>query len=226
MPRRLAMSTLVTRCKQRADRENDEHISDSEWKALISETFGDLYQTVAGTGMRYFEATSDITATGAASYNEPADILSLVAVRLVVNATTGETRDLDEIMMQESSLWSGETGEAQAYAHVDDQIYLFPKPSSGTYRLAYIPQAPDLSAYADADLVDLVTADGEAFLVWGVALKALAKSQQDVQLAMAEREAARMRLTEWAVLKALNTPRRRPVVMMGDHYDAADWRFR
>lgn len=221
------MSTLVERCQRRADKENDDHISESEWKALISEQYGDLFSVVAGTGMRYFESTSTITADGSASYDEPEDVLSVTAVRYVVNTSTNEQRDLQEIMAQETSDWSGLTGEAQVWAHVDDQIHLFPKPSSGSYIVSYIPQAPDLSEYGDADVVDVVTPDGEAFLIWGVAVKALAKSQHDVSVAMAEREAARVRLTEWAVLKAFNSPRRRPDPGLSDIYtDPAEWRFR
>lgn len=227
MPRRHQMSTLVTRCKRRADKESDPHISDAEWKALISEQYGDLYSTVAATGLRYFESEWTITANGETSYAEDAAVQAIVAVRYVVNSSTGETRDLQEIMMQETSVWSGLTGEAYAWAHVDDKIYLFPKPSSGTYKVAYIPQSPDLSDYVDADVVDVVTPDGEAFLIWGVAVKALAKSQQDVTLAIAEREAARVRLAEWATLKAFNSPRRRVDPALADTYiDPAEWRFR
>jgi hypothetical protein len=231
MPRRFAMSTLVTRCKQRADRENDDHISASEWKTLISEQYGDLFQVVAESGLRYFEYTSTLTATGAAYVSEPADHLSTVRIDYLADGTTtGTRRPLTEIMAQEQPYVSGQTGsEARYYALVDDRIYLYPTPPTGqSYEIVYIPQAPSLAAYADADTVDLVTADGELFLIWGVAVKALAKSESDVRLALSERDQARQRLLEWATLRAFNQPRRRFVADVDDglYVDAADWRYR
>ncbi len=225
MPRRMTMLALRTRCKQRADKENDPHISDPEWNSLISEQYGDLYSVVAQSGLRYFETTHTITATVAARYDEPDDHLATVGVDFVIG-TAGQVRPLMEIMAQEQPAWSGQVGEARAYTLIDDQILLFPKPTSGTYTLRYIAQPPDLSSYVDADILDVVTADGEGFIVWGAAVKALSKSESDVRLAMAEREAARGRLAEWAALRAFNSPRRRTVFGDDSDFDAADWRYR
>lgn len=229
MPRRFALSTLVTRCQQRCDLENENHIAPAEWKALVSEQYGELYSIVAESGLRYFETIDTISTTGAASYAEPADHLGTVLVARVLDSA-GRRFDLDEIMAQERSGWSGMTGDAACYALVDDQIYLYPTPPAGqTYEVLYIPQPPDLSSFLDADVIDVVNPDGEAFLIWGVAVKGRAKSESDVQLAMAEREAARVRLIEWSTLRAFNQPRRRIVRdedVSGGNYDAADWRFR
>lgn len=214
------MGTLVTRCKQRCDLENDEHIPSAEWKSLISEQYGDLWSIVAAAGLRYWETESTITATGAASYAEPDDHLATVGLDFVDSA--GHRRPLDEIMVQERHRWIGLTGEAFAYALVDDAIVLYPKPASGTYKLLYIPQPPDLSAFADGDAVDVVTPDGESFLLWGTAVKALAKSETDVNLAMAEREQARVRLQEWANMRSFNQPRRRIVRDGFADYDPID----
>ncbi len=229
MPRRYAMSTLRTRCQQRCDLENSGHIATAEWNALISEQYGDLFSTVAETGLRYFETESTITTTGAASYDEPADHYGGVGIDRIVDPVSGRRYQLQEIMAQERARWSGMTGDASVFALVDDQIYLYPRPPSGqTYKVLYIPQPPDLTSYADGDIIDIVTPDGEAFLTWGVAVKALAKSESDPSLALAEREAARGRLTEWAQLRGFNSPRR--VVTDDDmfayrSYQQGDWRY-
>lgn len=217
MPRIFTMGTMVTRCKQRADQEGSSHISDSEWKALISEAYGDLYSVVAGTGLRYFEFSTTITTDGSTSYTEPADMLATVSV-VRVN-TDGTSYELTEAMPQEQPYFGSLTGDARFYANVDDKIYLYPTPPSGqTYVWRYIGQPPDLSTYADADTIDVVTPDGESFLIWATAVKALAKSESDVQLAMAEREACRARLLEWAQLRAFTQPRRIQAV---DEYNEA-----
>ncbi len=221
MPRTFPMSTLVRRCQQRADREGDGHINDtavtSEWRSLISEQFGELYLIVADSGLRYFETTDTITATGAAYYAEPADHLGTVLMTRVLDAS-GARYDLEEVMVPEQSHWSGMTGDALEFTLIDDRIYLFPTPGSGTYELRYIQQPPDLTTYADGDLVDVVSPAGEAFLIWGVAVKALSKSESDVSLAIAERDRFGAMLAEWASLRAYNGSRRRVVVRSNTDY--------
>jgi hypothetical protein len=224
------MATLVTRCKQRVDKESDNSISSSEWKTLISEAFGELWGVVAESGLRYWEATQTFTADGSASYSEPSDMLALIAVdHLVDGTTTGTRRTLDEAMVQERDRWSGITGTARVYSLVDDQLYLWPTPASGTYEWRYIPQATDLASYGDSDAVDVVTPEGERFLIWCVAVKALAKSESDVSLALQERDQAKAALLEWATMRAFNNPRR-TIVRAGDGtdwlgapFDDADW---
>jgi hypothetical protein len=109
-------------------------------------------------------------------------------------------------------VWSGQTGDAIAYSVVGQNVVLFPKPSTGTYIHIYVPQAPDISSLADTSTIDVVTNDGEAFLIWGVAVKALGKRKQDPSLAMAERDAAEKRFYEDAQLRAFANPRRRVIV--------------
>ena len=175
---------------------------------LISEQYGELYSEVEKTGMRHFEATpSTITADGSASYSVPGDHLATIALYRVVDAA-GSKIDLDEMMAPELPRWAGQVGDAVTYAVVGTAIYLFPKPSSGTYELWYMPQAPDLSTADDSTLIDVVQADGEWFLIHGVAAKALDKSEADVRRLVAEREAARVRFVDWCTLRAFTQPRR------------------
>jgi hypothetical protein len=226
------MLTLRTRCKQRCDKEHDRSISDPEWNSLLAESYGELWGIVAETGLRYWETRVTITADGSASYDEPADVMATIGVDfLEQGTTTGTRRMLDEIMVQERSRWAGVTGEAHAYTLVDDQLFLYPTPLSGTYEWLYIPQPSDLNAFSDSDLVDVVTTDGERFLIWCTAVKALSKGENDVQLAMVERDSAREKLMQWAVLRAFNQPRR-GIVREGPNrdwpyaFDSADWRNR
>lgn len=209
MPRRYELSELRTRCKRRADKENDDHIADAEWNALISEQWGELFEIVAGTGLRYFERTNSITADGSDSYDEPDEHGKTVGLDRV--DSDGRRLSLLPLMPGERSRFAGQTGDAFEYAIIDDQIFLYPTPSSGSYELLYIPQPTDLTTLADDDLVDVVCIYGEAFLIWGVAVKALSKSESDVRLAMAERDRSAQRLLEWAAERDANEPRRRVI---------------
>lgn len=228
MPRLYDMATLIRRCRQRVGKENDAYPDDASWRALISEAYGDLWSIVAESGLRYFETESTITATGAASYTEPTDHLGTVMVYRVLSAA-GELQPLDELMVQERHFVIGQTGDAQFFELADDQIYLYPRPSSGTYLVRYIPQPPDLSDYADEDSIDVVNPYGEEFLVWCVAIKAHSQLETDPQLAIDREGRARTNLMEWANLRAFNQPRRATTAIseiLGDlPYDPADWRW-
>lgn len=219
MPRIFTVGTLVTRCKQRCDQENSSHISDGEWQSLLGEAYGDLYSVVAGTGLRYFESSTTITTDGSASYDEPSAMLA--TTRVVRVNTDGTSYELNEAMNQEEPYFGSLTGDARFYSTVDDQLFLYPTPPTGqTYVWSYIAQPPDLGTSDTDDLVDVVTPDGEAFIIWATAVKALAKSESDPQLAMSEREASRARLAEWAQLRSFSQPRRR---IVKDEYDYNDW---
>lgn len=231
MPRSFALSVLITRCKQRADLENSTHITDGEWSTLISEQYGDLFSVVASSGLRYFESRTTLTTTGVATVTVPTAHYATVRLDWLVNGTTtGERRELEELMSPEEPNWAGVGGSnARAFAVSNDLIYLYPRPPTGqTYELTYVPQPPTFDGATDTSTqIDLVTPDGEAFLIYGVMVKALAKSESDVRLAMAEREAARQRLLEWATLRAFTQPRRRIVSDFdGQPYDPGDWRYR
>ncbi len=224
MPKRLTMGTLVTRCKQRADMENDDHIAGAEWKSLISEAYGEAWMIAAGTGYRYFETSETITADGSTSYDEPESHLSTVLITRV--DSSGREFALDEIMQQEEPCARGSTGDAQYWTLVDSSLYLFPVPSSGTYKWYYRQQPTDISAYADIDVVDVITTDGLAFVLWCVAVKALSKSEADVRLAIAERDRHAARLLEWAAERAVES--RRIIVNhdLPSLGDPAEYRYR
>lgn len=201
--------------------EGEGTISPPEWKALISEQYAQLYSTVVAAGMRYFESIDVITATGATSYPVPSDHDETIGVDRVVDTNTDQRVSLGEMQIQERNVLSGQTGEARAYSIVGQTVVLFPKPPSGTYKHIYVAQAPDLSALADASTVDLVTADGEAFLIWGVAVKAIPKRGGDTTLAIDERDQAGLRFAKDVQRRALANPRRR--VPMGTGYGGGGW---
>lgn len=232
MPRRLTFEDATALVKERADIENDRHIQPAELAAMMSSAYGTVYQKVASSGGRYWETTHTITVDGSSSYLEPADHLSTLGLDLV--RLDESRRPLRPLPIQHRHRYAGRTGEARFYTIIDNRIFLYPKPSSGTYELLYIPQAPDLKSYTDADLFDLVTPDGEEMFIWGTVVKIFAKKEQDPRLAIAERDAAAERLLEWATMRSLiDGPVR---VVEGDDDDCssningswnpASWRYR
>lgn len=221
MPRRIPVGTLVTSCQQQVDLENHAVISAAEWLSLVNRAYGELYTIVFESGLQYFEYAVTLTTDGTNMLSEMADHLSTVNLSYVIDATAGRYRDLRELMAQERSGMSGLNGDcARFFSLVDDKIYLYPTPPTGQlYQMRYVPQPPDLTTFASDTCADVVTPDGHEFLIWSVAVKACAKTESDPQLAMSEREAARVRFTESVQLRALNAPRRR-IVDLGEDYES------
>lgn len=216
------MGTLVTRCQQRCDLVNDDHIATAEWKSLISEAYGEMWSEVSGAGDRYFETSTTITASGAASYDEPEGHYKTISVTRV-DVSGGEC-PLTELTSHEEVHAKGSAGYAQYWTLVDDQLYLYPVPSSGTYRWRYLQQPTDLSQYADDDIVDCVTPAGESFLVAAVAVLALGKREKNVQLWIAERERHRERLqVDASDRNAAEHGRRNDIDDTPDPWGGRDW---
>lgn len=207
--------------------EGDTTVVTPEWKALISEMYAQLYAVVVSAGMRYFESTQTVTATGAQSYALPVDHDETIGIDRIVDSVNGFRMPLGELMIQERTRMTGTQGDATAYAIVGQTIVLSPVPPSGSYLHTYVAQAPDLSALADTSTVDMVTGDGEAFLIWGVAVKTIPKRNGDPSLAMSERDAAGKRFAIDVQRRALANPRRRVPVAppLGAGVDGNDWEY-
>ncbi len=233
MPRSFALSALMTRAKERSDLENSSHIAETEWKGYLSTAYAQLHSILVASGYRYFESTQSIDSAsladagdGGGSVALPADFLNTTFVYYQDGA--GHRYPLVEIMAQEAHVFSGNTGsQGEAYALVATNLIIYPKPPSGqTYKHVYVPQPLDLSGQADGTVIDVVTPDGEDYLTWTAAMFALTKEESDTSVCERYRALAKERLEEQAVLRSLNTPRRR---MVDDGYgwpvDEGDWRY-
>jgi hypothetical protein len=226
MARTVTLGTLVSRCQARADKEGDSHVPSTEWKALISEIYGQLHSLVTECGARCFESEQTVVANGAANYALNSDHLSTVGVDFVLDAA-GRRRPLTKAEQAERTFYIGQTGEAYVYEVIGTNLVLYPKPSSGSYIHTYTPQPTDLSAAADGTSVDVLTIDGESFLVWGASSIAKHKSDDDQRRAMLEFDKARERLVVWAFNRAAQfSPRRQIVAEDIEIADPSDWMWR
>lgn len=206
MPRRKVFSYWRERVQKLADKENDEHISTAEWAECLNEIYGDLYNIVSDGADAYFQSTQTYVVDGSASYDEPDDHLSTICIERVDSA--GQRHPLNKLLAQERHMFGTFTGDATAYSLIDNQLFLYPRPSSGTYELLYIAQPPDLTTYSDTDLLDVVNVYGEQFLVYGVAALALSKSESDVRFMLSRQKRAEDKLMEWAAQRAFHDPQR------------------
>lgn len=207
MPRRKEFSFCTARARKLADKELDEHISEAEVAECANEVYGDLYAIVCGGADAYFQSVHSFAATGAASYAEPDDHLSTIALELV--ASSGERTPLKKLLAQERYQYGGFSGtDVESYSLIDDQIWLYPPPASGNLELLYIPQPPDLTTYADADELDLVNSYGEQFFMYGVAALIKSKSEDDVRFFLDRQARAEKMLEVWVARRSFHDARR------------------
>lgn len=214
MARTVTLGTLVTRCQRRADLENQDNPSASEWKEMIHLVYAELYELLVQAGMSYFDAEAVIITDGTAVYDLPDDHLASIGVDYVAD-TAGRRRQLAELMVPERNWSSGLVGapEAAAWRFTGTNLTLYPTPPSGQeYRHIYIPVPADLSAAADGTTLEMATLDGEQFIIWAVSALAKHKVGMDSQVDREEREAARERVEFWAAQRALSNGRRRIVL--------------
>jgi hypothetical protein len=208
MARTFTVAQLTARAKQRADMENDDSISTAEWQSLLSSAYGELYATIVKSGWRYYETEASLTTTSTAL---PAGFLKALSVDYVVNSTTDERRPLRHLDIQERNLYRG-MGAQQSLGWCLEgaNIVLYPSLVSGqTYKFKYIPQPTDLTSALTSDSVDVVTPDGENFVVWAAALMAYAKDDDDRRFfAKDERDRAKANVMEDAAERAFLDPHR------------------
>lgn len=233
---------LIDECRGICDLDSSDHIELAEWKRLFARVYRQFHRKMVNSGGRYFEQVDDVTAAslaangdGGGSVNLPAGHYGTMGVYFV--DASGEWCPLWEMMAQDRHVFSSVTGatDAQAYALVGSnpgKLILYPKPATGTYKHAYVPQPTDLSGAADATQVDVINGDGHDYLIWGVARLATNKEEDPELYAIraAEWERADVALGEAAQDRAILNLKVRHVDWgreVGDEpYDPADYHLR
>lgn len=218
------VSAIISRVRQRAGLEGDTHVSDAEIQTAISSQYGEMRMLVDSAGLRYDETSATITATGASSYTLPTDHLALIRIS-EVDANGRNPRRLREVQVQdEEHPLLGQTGRAECFAVIGQTIEFYPNPSSGYFKHRYVPQPTNIGAVATTTSVDLVSPDGEEFVIEGVCCKILRKSETDTQGFILARNEARERLKDWAMARSLVTPRHQVMARVDDCDDEGSYR--
>lgn len=222
MPLRMTMGTIVARSKRVFDLYSDDSLDDdNEWKMFADLVYGELWPEVSlGAQKRYFETSTTIAADGSTSYDEPEAHFSTVRVARV--DASGTECELRELRPGQEVAYKGLTGDAVGWTLVDDQLFLYPKPSSGSYKWYYSQQPTDISDYADGDIVDVAVPAGKAFMIYGTAALALLHHKQDASAALMLQEKARGRVQWEAANRNASEVRTRGPVEY-DEDEPRDW---
>lgn len=218
------LGTMVTRCQQRAAREGDVQVESPEYKALISEAYGEIHALVTEKGAWYFRTEADINLANLAL---PADHLTTIGIDFVLNGSTGPRRPVfGPIPPQMRTYYIGLSagGPAFVWEIAGASLALFPAATSGTYKHLYVPQPTDYSAGADSTSVDFINIYGYSFVLWRVASILREKGSEAQDRAIAEAGRAQDQLEYWACQRAITQPSYRvPEEMCAPYWDGVDF---
>lgn len=225
----ITLGRLVTRSRNRAEREGDGQIDPPEYKDYISEKYAEMHALVAEKDPTFFATEATLVLS---NLTLPTDYLSTLDVSEVVDVATDRRRPLDGPLSPQdraASIGLSTSGPAWAFALDATAIALIPAVTSGTYKHRYLPQPTDYSESADSTPVDVINIHGRQFITWGVAALARAKGGEDASFALGQEEKAYKQLEYWACQRALTHAPHRPIAASAQGpYTSRDrdWRCR
>ncbi len=196
MARTRTLVQLRAEVRERADIENDPHVSDSEVTRFINQSIAALHDQVTLACQDDYTTSQAIsTVNGTEAYALAAAFYKLVSVEVTIN---GRTRQIGKWTFEERARYLNVTtwglvSQPVAYRLVgSDSIRFMPIPD-GVYSVTvwYIPAATQLAL--DADTYD--GRDGwEEWVVLDAAIKAKTKSEEDVRDLTNERDRVWLRI--------------------------------
>lgn len=176
------LSVLRDRCKQRANMENSDFVTDAEWNSYINYSISELRDALASkVGDDYFATSQDISLNSSTDvYALSTDFYKVLWVELL--CTDGYYRKMARFEISEMN--SSAHVAALAIPEIryrlrGNNIWLNPQSALGgrSIRVWYVPLLTELSS--DSDTVDGFNGWDE-FIILKSARKALVKEEQDV----------------------------------------------
>lgn len=219
-PGQVTLANLRLEAQQRTDRVYSDNISTAEWNSMLSKSYKELYDIlVQKYGDDYFvQLPYTYTTTGqvnsqthAQTFPLPDDFYKLLRCEVALNpADPNSWVTLRQFSAIQANLWNypnvytfyGITN--LRYRLWGSNLQIVPIASAGqTIRIWYIPRPNQL--INDQDLVDGISGY-EEYIVADACIKALAKTEEDVSVFMAQKAALLQRIVEAAENRNVGEP--------------------
>jgi len=149
MASNITLLDLRNACKDRADMQNSNFITDDEWNRYINSAAKELYEILILKGLQYTTTTDTISLNGTDdTYDLPSNFFKLVGVDHNIN---NETYPMEEYTFQNRNLYNQQnTQRYLRYRLVgEDMIRFNPKPSAQEITIWYDPVLATLSDDTD-----------------------------------------------------------------------------
>lgn len=190
-----SLSWLRSRVRQIADMENSKFVSDSELLSFINDSAKKLYDILVSSNEDYSTLIVPFTISSGNTSTLPADCYK---VRGIDYSYGGDWVPLRRFQFAERESYNvrSRTIIDLAYRLVKDQIYILPQDkATGSYRLWYVPELPDLAL--DADTIDGKNGF-EEYVILDAGIKCKIKEESDTRELVQARNEALNRVTQMA----------------------------
>lgn len=147
-PGKIALTELILTVRERADRVNDDNVTDPEITRYLNLGLGELHDLLAQSGDHYAEASATLTTDGTGSVALPSDFLRADGTDVQYSSTpSGRKYPLRRLNWQNRNLYPNNwQGGLCGYVIRGDRMYLLPTPPAGlTLTLWYVPMATPLA---------------------------------------------------------------------------------
>ena len=170
-----SLSWLRSRVRQIADMENSKFVSDSELLSIINDSAKKLYDILVNSNEDYNTIIVPFTISSGNTSTLPADCYK---VRGIDYQYSGDWIPLKRFQFSERRNYNPRAHIIDIkYRLIKDTIYVLPEDrASGSYRLWYVPELPDLAL--DADTIDGKNGF-EEYVILDSAIKCLMKEESD-----------------------------------------------
>ena len=211
MPGLVSLDTLRTKAKQRADMENSDFVSDTEWATYIQDSMGELFDLcIEGAGEDWFTnaTTAQNTVAGTASYTltpPSGTIYKIVLVQTVFNGVTRPIRRAVGVIGFQTNLLAGQSGWADEQTTFyrtthkqggDVEITFYPTPDSERpFQVIYVPSPTDID---NGSNLFQGFSGWDEYIVVDAAMKALEKEESNTQALMMRKAQLRERILHHA----------------------------
>lgn len=139
---------LIRRARQRADQEDVGFIGEVEGYDLLNEEYRMYCLMLEEMGYHRTWADYDITADGAASYTLP----DFMRILWVAEVDGNSIYPLFNEAHKDAHYWENGDNyyETRRYLLSDNKLKLLGNPTTGTYRVRYVPEPDDMTAEDDS----------------------------------------------------------------------------
>lgn len=215
-PGQTTLGNLRLECQQRTDRVYSDNISTQEWNSMISQSYKELWDILAQKfGDDYFVASpyTYTTSQNVNMYPLPSDFKALLGAEVALNPadpnswiTIKQFEFIQRNLLNFPNIYTFYGITNIRYRLNGNNLYIVPLPQSGqTLRIWYVPRPNQL--INDTDTVDAI-AGWEEYIVADVCIKALAKTEEDPSVFMAQKMALLKRVEEAAENRNIGEPQR------------------
>lgn len=198
--------------KQRADRENSDFVTMTEWNSYINQSYFELYDLLVNSYEDWFLADPyEFTTDGSSSFALPSDFYRLMGVDCSISGGQNAFVTLRKynFIDRNKYVFPNLTSSFQAlynmrYRVLGNDLKFIPQPSAGQFiRVWYVPKLAQL--LQDTDILKGISGWSE-YVIVDAAIKALQKEESDVSILMAQKMALKMRIEESAVNRDIGQP--------------------